>query len=466
MALITRPIANNFQAFANSKDEYRRLLKIAMPLSLGYLGHMAIGTTDVLMVGQLGPVSLAASAITIGVYYTIYLFLAGIIIAITPIASQALGAGQARTARRAVRQGMWVACTISIPGIFLLWNSETLFILTGQTEELIKPASDYMAFYMWAMIPGLLFDTLRSFMVALGRPQPILIISGIGILVNALLNYALIFGNFGAPELGLAGAGISSTVVTFIMFCTCAFFISKSLPYRRYHVFSRIWRPDWEIYFKIYKLGLPIGAGMMLEQLMYSASTLLAGRLGTIEAAAHSIAMALVNIVYVVSLGLSEATTSRVGYNFGKKNYVAVKRASWAGLSLSSFFMIITGTFIIVMRDELSAIFLDEGIEGASVVLSLAAYLIVLGMLFEVLDAIQLALRGSLHAMNDVNVSLISSIVSYTCGGLGLAYYLSNYTDLGIKGIWYGMTFGVVLTTIILFIRFRTLIGRFPSATQ
>lgn len=460
MAFITRPLANNFHSFAHSKEEYRKLLKIAMPLSLGYLGHMAIGTTDVIMIGQLGAEELAASAITISVYYTLYLLLAGIILAITPIASQAIGAGKARTARRAVRQGLWVACTIAVPALILLWHTETILNLTGQTKTLIQPASDYMRFFMWGMIPGLLFDGLRCFMVALGRPQPVLIITSVGIIANAILNYALIFGNFGAPELGLIGAGISSTTITFLMFLICSFFIYKRLPYRRYHVFSRIWRPDWELYFKIYKLGLPIGGGMMLEQLMYSASTLLAGRLGAIEAAAHSIAMAALNIVYVMALGLSEATTSRVGFNYGKRNADNVKKAGYAGVMLATVFIVASAGAVIFSREELAPLFLGAEVEHFAIVVGLAVQLLFIGMLFEILDAIQLQFRGALHGMNDMKVTLYSSIFSYTGVGIGLAYYFSNHTDMGVIGIWYGMTAGVVFTAIILALRFRYLTER------
>ena len=320
-----------------TKDEYRKLLKIATPLCLGHLGHMAIGTTDVLMIGQLSAEALAASAISISIFYTLYLLLTGTIMAITPVASQAIGAGQARTARRAVRQGIWVALTVSAPALFILWQTELIFELTGQTESLIAPAKEYMHTYMWMMIPGLIFDALVYFTVALGRPKPILYVTIIGIAANAFFNYCLIFGNLGAPELGLAGAGISSTLVTTLMLLITAFIILTRLPYRRYHVFSRIWRPDWELYMRIYRMGLPIGGGMLLEQAMYSVSVLLAGRLGAVEAAAHSIGMAIINIIYMFSMGISDATTSRVGNNYGRKNFLGVQIAGYAGLSLALF---------------------------------------------------------------------------------------------------------------------------------
>ncbi|MDX1738747.1 MAG: MATE family efflux transporter, partial [Alphaproteobacteria bacterium] len=438
MTFVTRHIANNFHVFAQSKEEYRKLLKIATPLSLGYLGHMAIGTTDVLMIGQLGAAPLAASAIVVSIYYTLYLLLTGIIVAITPIASQALGARQARTARRAVRQGMWVALTLSIPGLFLLWHSDKLFSLTGQTKELIPLATDYMHYYMWGMLSGLMFDALRCFMVALGRPQPILVITTIGIIANAILNYALIFGNFGAPEMGLMGAGISSSVVTFLMFLICAFFVATRLPYRRYHVFNRIWKPDWEIYFRIFRLGIPIGGSMMLEQSMYSVSTLLAGRIGAIEAASHSIAMALVNIVYVVSLGISEATTSRVGFNVGRQDSLGVKKAAYAGISTAMGFMFVSAIGVIFFRHELTSYFIGADVSDAAFVLTIAVHLVIVGMLFEFVDATQLGIRGSLHGMNDVKVTFYVSLLGYTVGGTFLAFYLSTYTDLGVYGIWYG----------------------------
>jgi len=249
--MLTRLFQKDPIVISKTKEEYRKLLKIATPLCLGHLGHMAIGTTDVLMIGQLSAEALAASAISISIFYTLYLLMTGIIMSITPIASQAIGAGQARTARRAVRQGMWVALTVSAPVLFIFWHTELLFDLTGQTKSLIAPGTEYMRSYMWMIIPGLVFDALVYFMVALGRPKPILYITLIGIAANAFFNYCLIFGNFGVPALGLTGAGISSVLVTSLMLLLIAYVVLTRLPYRRYHVFSRIWRPDWELYYQL-----------------------------------------------------------------------------------------------------------------------------------------------------------------------------------------------------------------------
>ncbi|WP_218048952.1 MATE family efflux transporter [Curvivirga aplysinae] len=453
--MLLRLIQKDPIVIGKAKEEYRKLFKIAFPLCLGHLGHMAIGTTDVLMIGQLSAEALAASAISISIFYTLYLLLTGTIMAITPVASQAIGAGQARTARRAVRQGIWVALTVSAPALFILWHTEFIFEVTGQTESLIAPAKEYMHTYMWMMIPGLIFDALVYFTVALGRPKPILYVTLIGIAANAFFNYCLIFGNLGAPELGLAGAGISSTLVTTLMLLITASIILTRLPYRRYHVFSRIWRPDWELYVKIYRMGLPIGGGMLLEQAMYSVSVLLAGRLGAVEAAAHSIGMAIINIIYMFSMGISDATTSRVGNNFGRKNFMGVQIAGYAGLSLALLCSSLAFVFVLIFAGPITSAFMDDSLPNAELVLALAVKIAIIGMIFEIADAGQLALKGSLHGISDMKVPLYTFILTYTIVGTTTAYLLSHHFNLGVIGIWYGLLTGVLLTAFFLYLRFQ-----------
>ena len=230
--------------FSAWKRDSRATIGIAWPLSLAYLGQMAISTTDVIMIGRLGKEELAAAAISTTVFLSIFMLSIGVIRTVTPLASQYLGARQPRMVRRVVRQGLWACVAVSIPSLVLLWFMEPILELLRQQESLIAPAGEYTRAFMWAFLPATGYIALRSFMTALERPKPAMAVMGICVIANAVLNYGLIYGNFGLPRLELVGAGIASSLTNTIMFLGVVLITAFMRPYRRYNIFGRIWRPD------------------------------------------------------------------------------------------------------------------------------------------------------------------------------------------------------------------------------
>ena len=239
---------------ASWRGEASRLITLSLPVILTNLGGVAIQTTDVIMIGWLGAEELAASALATNVRFVLFLFSVGVIAAMSPMIAQMLGRRSCavREPRRTVRQGFWVAAAVGVPASVLLWRIDLILDLLGQRPELIALAVPYARWAMLGFLPALGFVVLRNFIVALQRPAAAMVVSVIGIVFNAIADYGLIFGAFGLPSLGLAGAGIATAITETCLFLGLLGFVLIDRRFRRYHVFGRFWRPDWRRFVEIW----------------------------------------------------------------------------------------------------------------------------------------------------------------------------------------------------------------------
>jgi MATE family multidrug resistance protein len=310
--LVARPAAG-------WRFELRALAALAAPLAVAQIAQIAINTTDLVMMGWLGTEALAAGGLAVNIWILPALFGIGVAAAIPPLVAEALGARKPRQVRRAVRQGLWVTAAVTVPPAFALAFSAPVLETLGQTPAVAGAAQAYLR----AAAVGLPFAAftmaLRGFVTSFGHTRAVLAIMAAAVLVNALSNYALIFGHFGLPRLELVGAGLSSTLVNVATFAALAVLASRAAPYRRFAVLARLWRPDWASFAAVAKLGLPIGLTLLLEVGMFSAAALLVGTLGPVPLAAHNVALQLCAIIFMVPLGLSQAATIRVALAAGRR---------------------------------------------------------------------------------------------------------------------------------------------------
>ena len=257
---------------------------------------MAIVTTDVVMMGWLGPEALAAGSLA-GHFYGFFDYVAlGLLGAIAPILAQHLGARQFRMVRPTVRQGFWAAVIVAVPCIAIIWQAQAILVLFGQNPDLAGAGQSYLRFMVLGFIPGLWYLVLSEFLAAHVRPRAALVVTTLGIAINGLADYALMFGHFGLPRLELVGAGIASAAVNIVMFLGLLCFALRDRRLRRYRLLGRFWRADWPRFFEIIRLGLPIAVIAMAEFGMFLASALLMGLLGTSPLAAHAIALQCVAV--------------------------------------------------------------------------------------------------------------------------------------------------------------------------
>ncbi|SHG47198.1 multidrug resistance protein, MATE family [Kaistia soli DSM 19436] len=435
--------------------EARATISLSLPLILTNLAQTVINATDIIFIGWLGSRMLAAGALGTNLYFAMLIFGIGMISAVSPMIAKKLGERRhsVRAVRNIVRQGFWLALAISVPFWILLWHSEAILIAIGQEPELAAIAGHYMRGLQWAMLPFLGYLVLRSFVVALEQPFWSLVIGIIGLAVNALAVWVLVFGKFGLPALGIVGAGIGSTISAVAMFAGMAVVCVVHPRFRRYHVFGYFWRPDLREFLKLAALGLPIGVAVGLEVTVFNAAVFLMGLIGATEVAAHAIAIQFAALCFMVPLGFSQAATVRVGYAYGARDRDAIRRAGWTPFALGIAFMCCTALVILAIPETLAGIFLDRGDVANAEVVRLTVSFLFIAALFQVFDGAQVIAGGMLRGLHDARVPMLYAALGYWGVGLGTSVTLGFGLGYGGIGIWIGLACGLAATSTMLVVR-------------
>lgn len=434
--------------------ELRSLFTLGWPLILAQLAQSALFTTDVVMMGWLGSKYLAAGALATAFFICLQLFGVGLVGAVAPLVAQALGARNFRAVRRIVRQGFWAAVLIGAVVAPLLWNMQPILLALGQDPELAAMAATYAHGGILILFPLLMIVVMRAFLSAHGSTGAILVITVLGVLVNIVFNYALIFGHFGLPRLELRGAAIATTMTNLVMLAALLGYTLRHRRYRRYHLLARFWRADWPHFFELFRVGTPIGLMLLSEVGLFSAAAMLMGWLGTAEVAAHAIAMQCASLSFMVPLGLSQATTVRVGLAYGRSDPLGVARAGWLSLGLTLGFMALTCTLFLLAPLHLVGIFLDPTDPGNADTLALAATYLVIAGLFQLFDGAQVSAAASLRGLSDTTVPMVIALIGYWAVGLPTGWYLGFQLDWRGVGIWTGLATGLAAVALVLNLRF------------
>ena len=441
-------------------------ISLAWPLILSNLTMALIGATDVLMLGWLGARELAAATLGFNLAMTAAIFCMGLITASAPMMATEIGRMQhsVRDVRRTFRQAMWAAVAVLLPFWILLWNTEYLLVLFGQKPDLAAIAGTYISAYMWSILPFLFFIILRNFISALEQPVWALIISVIAVMSNALFNYALIFGKFGAPEMGVVGAGIGSVMTNVLMFVGMALVVTRHKRFRRYHLFGRFWRSDWQRFRAMWKLGLPIAVTMGLEGSVFGFAALLMGLISTASVAAHAIALQLAALTFMVPMGLGQAATVRVGIQYGRKDHAAIKRAGWVSFILGTSFMAAMALVFVLAPDFLISLFIDASAPGNAEVAALAVSFLAIAAIFQIVDGAQVVGAGMLRGLHDTTMPMLFALMGYWFIGIGLGASLAFLQGWEGVGIWTGLAGGLGVVSVLMLARWmmRSKLGLLP----
>lgn len=434
--------------------EFQALFTLGWPLIVAQLAQNALLTTDVIMMGWLGPRYLAAGALANAFFICFQLLGIGIVGAVAPMVAQALGARDFRSVRRTVRQGFWVGIILVVALFPLLWNIRPIYHFLGQDPELAVMAERFVHYAIWLFFPALMIIVVRSFLAAHGSTRVILLITICGVVVNAFADYALMFGNWGFPRLDLAGAGIATTTVNFVMLALMILYVQMHRRYRRYHIFARFFKPDWPRFWQIWRVGTPIGLMLLAEVGLFTAAALLQGWLGADEVAAHQIALQLASLAFMVPLGISQATTVRVGLAYGEGNPEGIRKAGWASLAATLIFMSTTCAAFLLFPRALVGLFLDPANPENANTLALAASYLTIAALFQLVDGAQVSAGAALRGLTDTNMPLVIALVGYWAVGFPVAYLCGFTFNMRGVGIWLGLAAGLAAAAIALTIRF------------
>lgn len=446
--------------------EMRALMRLGVPMALTQLVQFSIYFIDAVMIGRLSPVDIAAVGIGSVIIFLLWMIGGGPAIAVSPLASQALGAdvNETRDVRRTVRMGLW--CTFGLtPFIFaFLFLLKPLAILLGQDPEATSRAQAY-ALAVGIGLPFTLATlVLRNFLAALDKTLiPFLIIFAV-VVINAGLNALLIFGLFGFPRLELVGAGLASSLAAIIGFVFLLIYIEWDSRAKTFEIFKNITQPDWERLGDVIRLGWPISVTMMFEGMLFNAGLLIVGVIGVTQQAAYQIGLNIASLAFMLPYGMSMAGAVRIGLARGAGNLSAQKRASTTTIAACVLAIAIIAVPMALLPERFAALYLSLDKPENQAVIAFVLTFIPIAAAFAFFDAVQVACNQLLRGLKDVNVTMGLTAVSYWLVGFPIAYYLALHTNVGAKGVWYGLMAGLIAAFILLGIRLlqQLSLGRQP----
>ncbi len=432
----------------------RAILGLGLPLVGGHLAQFAINLTDTVMLGWYGVGELAAVTLAGSYFFVLFILGAGFALAVMPMVAAADANDDATSARRITRMGLWLSMGFAVLAMPAMIWAEPILRLLGQSDEVSILAARYLRLAGWGLFPALLVMVLKSYLAALERTQVVLWITVLAAITNALVNYALIFGNWGAPELGMTGAAIASVLTQLVSLVAVAIYVAWELP--EYRMFQRLWRPDWEMLGKVFRLGAPIGLTTVSEVSLFSASALMMGWLGTVPLAAHGIVVAVASATFMVHLGLSNVATIRAGNAYGRGDRAHMARGAIMVTALSLGFAVVTVAAFLLMPEPILALFLEADNPQRTQILTIGVGLLAVAALFQLVDGAQAIALGLLRGVQDSKVPMLMAALSYWVVGIPTSYALGFHFDLRGVGVWLGLVTGLACAAVFLMTRFWT----------
>ncbi len=434
------------------KSHLRAILRLGLPLIGGHLAQFAIGLTDTIMMGWYGVPELAALTLAGSLFFTLFLFGSGFAWAVMPMVAAYAAREDHVQIRRATRMALWLSILYFCATMPLLWFSGPILRSMGQTEEVSALAQSYLRIAGIGMLPALGVMVMKNYLAALEHTRVVLWITLAAAGVNALVNYALIFGNWGAPEMGIAGAALASVSVQVISLVLVALYALRVLP--EHELFVRFWRPDWEMFGQVFQLGWPIGLTTLAEVALFAGSAVLMGWLGTIPLAAHGVALQISTAAFMVQLGLSNVATVRAGSALGRGDLdnllQGAKVISWLGAGAVA----VTVTIFLLLPETLMGLFIDPQDPDRAAIIAAGTGLLMMAALFQAVDAAQVIHVGLLRGLQDTRTPMIMAAVAYWGVGMPCAWLFGFPLGWGGMGVWFGLVLGLAVAAGLLMTRF------------
>lgn len=430
----------------------KAILFLGLPLIGGHLAQYAIGLTDTVMLGWYSVEALAAVTLSHSYFFVFFMLGSGFALAVMPMVAAAAARDDEVSVRRATRMGLWLSLGFALLVMPIMWKAKTVLGLLGQTPEVAEAGGEYLRIAGFGLIPALLVMVIKSYLAALERTRIVLWITVLAAFSNALANYILIFGNLGAPELGLRGAAIASVLTQSVSLVAIVFYAIRALP--DHNLFQRLWRPDWEMFGQVFRLGLPIGMTTVCEVSLFAASSLMMGWLGTVTLAAHGIVITVAAAAFMVHLGLSNVATIRAGNAFGRGDRAHMARGALVVSLLSLAIACITITAFLIVPEPVVGLFIEPDDPARPAILIAGVQLLAIAALFQLVDGAQVIALGLLRGVQDTAVPMMIAILSYWAVGLSVSYLLGFVVGWGGVGVWLGLTAGLASAALLLMLRF------------
>lgn len=432
---------------------------LAYPVMISMLGQVMTGVADSVMVGWIGALPLAASSFA-NIFFTLPLFFGvGVSYAITPLVAEAHGAKNTQGIIETLRNGFLINMLLGVGLVVFIFSIEPLLYHMAQPPEVVALAIPYLKIVGLSLVPTMLFQTFRQFAEGLSRTRMAMVIVIVSNLINIALNYVLIYGKFGFPEMGLNGAGLATLIARSIMGVWMAAYVYYGKHFKEYRaafIISKLLPQQgpgrWGLINKMLHIGIPAGTQFLFEVGAFGFSAVMMGWIGTNTLAAHQIAINLATISYMTTSGLGAAATIRVAHFLGKRDFVTLRRVAFLMIGMALAIMAAWAILFIVGKNFLPELYIQD-----EAVLKIAAPLMIIAGFFQLSDGMQVVCAGALRGLQDVKVPSLLIFVAYWVIALPLGYWLAFPLGYGAIGIWVGLLVGLSLSAMAMIVRFNIL---------
>lgn len=422
--------------------EVKRILNLAWPVMGAQLLWLSMVFVDNIMVGRLGQDPLASMAMASTLFSFLYVSSMGVLSALSPIISHAFGAGQQDTIATTVRQGIRLSVLLSLVIILVFFQSHAILGFLGQKEHLLGDARSYLIALAWGVPAQVGFICLRQFSEAISDTKASFIIVAIGASLNVPLDYALIFGKWGLPELGVVGAGYATSTLSWVMLISMVVYMGLSRKYQAYGIWKGPFRTDWGTIREIIRIGVPTSGGMVAEMAFFGGTTLMMGTIGSQALASHQIALNAAAFMFMLPLGLSIGVAIRLGQLRGANDVLGVRVASRASLLITLGTQCIPASLFLLYPEPIARLYTSD-----PELLGLACYLLQIGGIFQIFDGLQVVGIAALRGLKDTRIPFINTLISFWLVGAPFGMWLTFSKGVGPSGLWFGMMGGLALAS-------------------
>lgn len=431
---------------------YKRNLQVAIPVVLSQAGQVMVQQVDNMMVGHVGTQELAAASFAGSVFINGLVFGMGFSFGLTPLVGKAFGQKKHEKAGVLFQNALLVNLIMGAILTAVMFGVSFFMYDMGQPSDVVDMALPYYLVQVFSLVPFLTFFSFKQFAEGIGNTKVAMFVTLVSNAVNIILNYLLIFGKFGCPELGVMGAAYATFTARTIAPILFLIIFAKRDKFRTYFQYFSFSNFKMESVRKLFKIGVPIGFQIVIEVLAFSVGSIMMGWFGAVPIAAHQIALGLAGLTFMLASGVGQGTTIRVSHQLGAGNYVGMRKAVFASLHLVIAFMTFTAISFMLFRHTLAELYSFD-----PAVITLTSQLLIVAAFFQLCDGIQLVTLASLRGLADVKRPLWYSVIAFSVVALPVSYLCAFTFNLGPQGIWYGLLVGLSLGSFMYYKRFDKL---------
>lgn len=437
-------------SFAKYRDQYRSNLRLAAPVVLSQAGIILTQLVDTAMVGRVGTTALTGVSLGGTVFFFLFIFCMGLSMGITPLVGEMYARGSHRETGRYLQNSFVLYFIIGCAAVGVQMLAVPFMHLMNPDPAVVAQAIPYYKYLVWSMFPFMMYATFKQFLEGVGNTKITMISVLSSNVINVIFNWLFIYGNWGFPEMGAAGAGLATLIARLTCPVMMAIYFLSKERFRRYLKFFNPRAFKWEYMRNLLRVGFPIAVQMLLEGAAFALTTIMMGWIGTVQMGANKIAMDISNFAFMMVQGIAAATTIRISHEYGRRNLPQLRQAARASYHIGVAWNVFTAIVFIALREYIPRIFTSD-----PEVIRMASHLMVFVAVFQVSDGLQVITVGILRGIQDVKSIMKIALLSYIVISLPLGYLLAFPLRIGPGGLWIGIIFGLSTAAVLLIRRFR-----------